>query len=112
MSRPKKPAPVGRIMWANLKQTHSGQQWFTVSSKFDNKIFADFTRKVLVIDLSDQEAVVEVMAKDFFEHEEKGAPKSMRETWSTLSAEDIEHFRSFARSALAALHGRADKGGK
>lgn len=36
-------------MWAGPSSKHGGLQWFTLHSRFDNKIFCDFTRPVFLL---------------------------------------------------------------
>jgi hypothetical protein len=81
-----------RMMFAAPERGNSHQQWFTLSSKRDDKIFCDFTRPVHVIPAyaESYERMVEQMARAM-------APNS----WDRLAQRPF--LRNDARAALAAI---------
>lgn len=53
ISKPSQPGNGARVMWAAPMQGNSKCMWQKVCSKYDDTIFNDFTRPVLVLDASE-----------------------------------------------------------
>ena len=113
--QPPAPAPVGRMMWADLQYTctakfieaHKAKKHAVVTDGWGNPVQPT---PVLVIDLSDEARVVECMARAAckadglnFDHEDD----PMKNGGGYTNGKDI--WRDQARAVLAALKGETKK---
>ncbi len=89
-------------MYASPELGNSKQQWFTVSSKFDDKIFCDMTRPVAVLTLSESADAARIEAACEAGYESEDIPR-LHGSWKDVpELIKIQH-RKIVRTMLKSI---------